>query len=145
MPQQPAQVSARQAPPDASLLIERALDCMVAGRMHEAQAICRRILANDSRHFESLHVLGILNIRRGRFAEAVAQIDLALSVNPDVADAHNNRGNALKELKRFDEALASYDRAIALSPQFAEAFYNRGKALLELKRLDEALVSYDRA
>ena len=57
----------------------------------------------------------------------------------------NNRGNALRELKRFDEALASYDKALALKPDYAEALINRGNALLELKRFDEALASYDQA
>ena len=31
-------------------------------------------------------------------------------------EAYNNRGNALKDLKRLEEALASYDKAIALKP-----------------------------
>ena len=66
-------------------------------------------------------------------------------MRPDYAEALNNRGNALHELKRLDEALASYDRALALQPDYAEAFNNRGIALHELKRLDEALASYDRA
>jgi tetratricopeptide (TPR) repeat protein len=72
------------------------------------------------------------------------QIDIALKINPKAASAHNNRGNALLELKRFDEALAGYDKALALKPDFAEAFNNRGKALQELKRF-EALASYDKA
>ena len=69
----------------------------------------------------------------------------AIRVDPNVADVHNNRGAALKELRRLDEAVASYDRAIALKPDFTEAYYNRGNALSDLKRLDEALASYDKA
>jgi tetratricopeptide (TPR) repeat protein len=59
--------------------------------------------------------------------------------------AHNNRGNALRGLKRFDEALASLDRAIALRPNYAEAFNNRANVLRDLERFDEALESYERA
>jgi len=77
--------------------------------------------------------------------EALASYDRAIAIKPDYAKAHNNRGNALKELKRWDEALASYDRAIAIKPDYADAYSNRGNALNELKRLDEALASYDRA
>ena len=65
--------------------------------------------------------------------------------SPDLADAYNNRGNALLELKRPEEALASHDRAIALQPDLAEAHNNRGNALLDLKRPEEALASYDAA
>ena len=84
-------------------------------------------------------------MRRGLPADAVLQFDLALEVNPDEADAHNNRGNALKELKRLGDAVASYRKAIALRPQFAEAHVNLGNALLALERFDEALANYDRA
>jgi tetratricopeptide (TPR) repeat protein len=136
-------LAGRRASPD--VLLERALECVRSGRLAEAEAICRRILADEPRHFGTLHLSGVLNIRRGRFEEAVHQIDRALAIDPGVSEAHNNRGNALKELKRYDEAVASYDRAIALNPVFAEAYHNRANALIELKRLDEALASYDRA
>ncbi|HXJ02836.1 MAG TPA: tetratricopeptide repeat-containing glycosyltransferase family protein, partial [Micropepsaceae bacterium] len=83
--------------------------------------------------------------QRGNHAAAVSQIDAALRVQPNVSDAFNNRGNALRGLNRLDEALASFDRAIALDPGFAESFFNRGVVLQEMNRLDEALASYDRA
>ncbi|MGA9032483.1 MAG: tetratricopeptide repeat protein, partial [Sulfuricaulis sp.] len=68
-----------------------------------------------------------------------------IALKPDAAEAYNNRGNVLQDLKRLDEALASYDRAIALNPKSAETYFYRGRALEHLKRLDEALASYDRA
>ena len=34
------------------------------------------------------------------------------ALRPDYAEALNNRGVTLQELKRFEEALASYDRAL---------------------------------
>jgi tetratricopeptide (TPR) repeat protein len=145
MSNRPAPVPSLGKPADPSSLIDRAVECIRTGRLPEAETICQRILASEPRHFDSRHLLGILNIRRGRFAEAVHHMDLALRIDSGVAEAHNNRGNALRELKRFDEALASYDRAIELNSEFGEAFYNRGKALLELKRLDDALASYDKA
>ena len=84
-----------------------------------------------------------MNLKRP--AEALASYDKAIALKPDVAAAHNNRGNALRDLKRPAEALASYDKAIALKPDYAEAHNNRGNALMDLKRPAEALASYDRA
>ena len=48
----------------------------------------------------------------------MASYDKAIALKPDYAEAHNNRGNALMDLKRPAEALASYDKAIALKPDF---------------------------
>jgi len=49
----------------------------------------------------------------------------ALALQPDRADAFNNRGAALIELGRFDAALADFDKAIALSPALTLAFFDR--------------------
>jgi len=141
----PGGLVSSEKPTDAALLLKQALDFIRTGRWAEAEAACRRVLQIEPQNFDSLHLLGIINLQRGRAAEAVLQFDAALKIDGKVADAQNNRGNALKELKRYDEALASYDRAVALRPDFAEAFINRGNALVELKRREEALASYDQA
>ena len=124
---------------------QKAVKLHQAGRLDESEQIYRRILEAQSDHFDSLHLLGVIDIQRGKHAEAVQKIDAALELNPNVAEAFNNRGIALQELKRLDEALASHDQAIALKPDYAEAFNNRGNALLALERFDEALVSFDKA
>ena len=136
--------SSLQRPPDTAARLKQALDLVRAGRIDRAKGICQQILASEPRNFDCLHLLGIINTRLGLHAEAVQQIDLALQTKRSDADAYNNRGNALKELKRLDDAVASYERAIALRPSFAEAHVNLGNALLALDRFDDALASYDR-
>src|SRR5215831_11755290 len=95
-------------------LLDRALGLHRAGRLAEAEAIYRQIIKTQPGHFHALHNLGIVHAQRGYYAEAVHQFELALKANPDSAEAHNNRGSALKDLNRFDEALASYDRGLAV-------------------------------
>ena len=80
-----------------------------------------------------------------RFEEALAGYDRALALQPDHAEALNDRGNILNELKRFEEALASYDRALAVRPDYVEPLSNRGISLSGLGRFEEALASYNRA
>ncbi len=77
--------------------------------------------------------------------KALADCDLALTINPGLAIAHCVRGNALKGLNRGSEACASFDQAIALSPEFAEAWLSRGNACMALGHTQNALASYDRA
>jgi predicted O-linked N-acetylglucosamine transferase (SPINDLY family) len=77
--------------------------------------------------------------------KALASYDRAIALEPDYAEAYNNRGNALYELKRLVEALANYDKAITLKPHLAYVYVNRGNTLNDLKRHEEALESFDKA
>ena len=69
----------------------------------------------------------------------------AAKLLPDDADAHNNLGNALKDLGHFEEAVASYRRALEIAPALAEAYNNLGIAQNALRQLDAAVASYRRA
>ena len=80
---------------------------------------------------------------KGRFEEAVASYDRALTMRPD-ADVFRGRGHALQGMGRLPEALASYARALALNPSDVPALYKQGVILNEMGQADEALAAYDR-
>ncbi len=40
-------------------------------------------------------------------------------IKPDNADAFNNRGIVLRDLKRYTQAQASYERALGIKSEFA--------------------------
>jgi tetratricopeptide (TPR) repeat protein len=115
-----------------------------AGRLADAETAYRRILAALPDHFDCLHLLGLIFLQRGDHASAVEQLDAALARDPGNGVALNNRGIALKGLKRFDDALVSCDRALAVQPDYAGAIANRASILQLLRRFDDALASYDR-
>jgi len=132
--------------PDAAELeakLKHGLALHQQGKLADAERIYQEILQAEPTHFHALHFLGVIAAQTQRTAQAVDLISKAIELNPNVAIAHSNFGNALKELKRPAEALASYDKAIAIKSDFAEAYNNRGSALLDLKRPEEALASYD--
>jgi len=52
-------------------------------------------------------------------------------LNPQAADAFNNRGNLYRALNEFDKAVSDYDEAIRLNPLYAHAYNNRGVIFLE--------------
>jgi predicted O-linked N-acetylglucosamine transferase (SPINDLY family) len=76
---------------------------------------------------------------------ALYSLGTAISLKPDFAEAHFNRGNALQKLNQFTAAIESYDKAIRLKPDYAEAYSNRGNALLLSKEFVSAIASYDKA
>ncbi len=129
----------------AAAAFQQGLALHQQGRLDEAEALYRSVLARQAAHFGALHLTGLIHLQRGQPAVAVEWIGRAIAVNPGVADAHSNLGLALQQMKRIDAALASYERALQLKPDSPEALCNRGNALQDLWRLPEALASYDRA
>jgi predicted O-linked N-acetylglucosamine transferase (SPINDLY family) len=125
--------------------IQQALAYHQQGDLARAQSLYEDILKVQPRHFDALHMLGVMAGQRGDFEKAADLIGGAIEVNPHNAAAHCNRGAALNELRRLDAALASYNHAIAIKADYAVAHYSRGNVLKELARLDAALASFDRA
>ena len=116
-----------------------------AGRLAEAEPVYLALLRDNPRHFDALHLLGVVRQQQGRHLEAVEFIGRALSLRPDDAAALSNRGLSLRELGRAHEALASCEQALRLKPDYADAHNNRGLALAALRRPAEALKSYEAA
>ncbi len=116
-----------------------------AGNLDLAETVYRQILGFHPDHPESLHLLGVIALQRGRHQEAVTMIGRAIKARPGFADAHSNLGNALRELGRLDEAEQSYRKAISLNSGFAMAHYNLGNVLMAGNRFDEAAKSFTTA
>ena len=113
-----------------------------AGDLLRAEQLYRQVLADDARHADALHHLGLLCRQQGNSEQAVAYIRQALQLRPDLAEAHYNLGNALSQLGKLEEATASYTEAVRLRPGYVEAHNNLGNALKEIGRLEEAAANY---
>ena len=132
-----------QIPLDQAIQI--AIRHQQAGRLAEAQWICRQILAQLPDHVEGLQLSGALAAQAGRFDAAVELLRRVVRLKPDLAEAHLNLGVALKASGRLDEAIASYRQAIRLNPGLAAAHSNLGNALKDMEQHDEAIASYRQA
>jgi predicted O-linked N-acetylglucosamine transferase (SPINDLY family) len=125
--------------------LRRALALQRNGELLQARSLYEEILAARPEHFAALDLLGSLLRRLGDAEPALGLIDRAIVIRSNVAGLHNNRGNALVDLKRHEEALAAFDRALTLDPELPEAHVGRGNALRALKRLTEAMRCYESA
>ena len=92
-----------------------------------------------------LFYIGTSHQRENNSNEAIETYNKAIEINPQFAEAWNNKGTALGNLGRFEEALIAYDKAIEINPQFAEAWNSKGAALGNLGRFEEALIAFDKA
>jgi tetratricopeptide (TPR) repeat protein len=66
-------------------------------------------------------------------------------LQPDFADAHTGRGDALQRQCRYEEAVCAYDRALVLNSGAGGIWNNRGVALQNLRQLEAAETSFQRA
>jgi predicted O-linked N-acetylglucosamine transferase (SPINDLY family) len=93
---------------------------------------------------ESQRANAARTLQDGELEKAIELYDGLIARQPDDAEAHYTRANALNRLGRSEAALGGYDRAVALKPDYANAFCNRGTVLERLGRWQEALASYER-
>src|SRR5262249_21156628 len=62
-----------------------------AGRLDDAEATFRTVLADNAKHFGALHALGLIAQQRGNSTEALRFLDAALTINPTSAKALYDR------------------------------------------------------
>jgi predicted O-linked N-acetylglucosamine transferase (SPINDLY family)/ADP-heptose:LPS heptosyltransferase len=125
-------------------LFERANAELAAGRLDDARATCRAMLALDAGHADALQLLGVVALRAGDTVSAIAQIERAAAIAPTRADIRHNLGFALRAAGRPADAAAAFRDAIARDPDFAEAHYQLGNLARDARRFAEAEASYRR-
>ncbi|MDE2228618.1 MAG: tetratricopeptide repeat protein [Alphaproteobacteria bacterium] len=125
--------------------LDAAIGHFEAGRLDEAEAACRAILATDAAQPDALFLLGVIAHRRGRNDEAVTRIEAAIARNRRNPLYRNALGVALAVLGRSERAIAAFRDALALAPQYADAYVNLGNALEKRGALAAAIDCFRRA
>jgi tetratricopeptide (TPR) repeat protein len=110
-----------------------------AGRVDDAIRAYQAILAVDSDHVDSLHMLGIALARTGQRESGARMMMRANSLRPDDPAILMNLGSASRDLGRLAEALDHFAQVTRLKPDYAPAFRARGMVLVALGRAEEAL------
>jgi len=122
--------------------LDNAIALHESGELDSAAAAYDRLLAQDPKCSEAIHLLGLISHQRGNHAGALQQIDRAIAIDDTVALYHCNRANVLIALGRMAEACAGFDAALRLKPDYTAARYNHAKALAQLQRHDEAIAAF---
>ena len=88
----------------------------------------------------NLIILGGVNADKGWDAA-----QKALSLEPDLAEAHAARGRILADDGRFDEALAEHETALRLDPESYEVNAAAARCFIPLRRFDDAIRCLEKA
>jgi tetratricopeptide (TPR) repeat protein len=104
------------------------------GRSTEAGQAAKAGLEREPDHLELLDLLALAELDSGHEREALAAIDAALELYPDVAELHAHRGLILARRKprsfrpqSFREARAAVDEALRLDPHSEETLRIRAQ------------------
>ena len=127
------------------LEFKKAVDLYENDKLNDAKKICSKIYKKNPNHFDNLRLLNFIHFKNKDFSTALDFINKAIKINPNFAEAYNEQGNALNELKKLEEAIKSYNNAININPEYADAYYNKGLVFHELKKLESAVQNYDKA
>jgi predicted O-linked N-acetylglucosamine transferase (SPINDLY family) len=124
--------------------IEHGISLHQQGRLAEAEAVYRSVLAREPRHFDALYMLGVTRFQNGFAAEARELIGRAVALRPKSAQALSALMAILLTLEQGEEALEISDRILAINPNDLDTLYNRALLLSRLRRFAEALVLFDK-
>jgi tetratricopeptide (TPR) repeat protein len=110
---------------DLKATVQQAESLRQMGQLLDARAVCEDVLRYAPDCGEVLSLLALIAIQQGDFEFSLATYDRVIAAEPDLADAHSNRGAALAGMNRWNEALESFERAIEIFPDHAGAHFSR--------------------
>jgi tetratricopeptide (TPR) repeat protein len=107
-------------------------------RLAEAAEICRAVLKRNARDVDAHQMLGLVELRGGRFDLAAEHFRKGLQIRPRSAMLLSGLAKAYTSLGRYDEAAQACDRALAVEPGYPPAILHKADALEHLGRFDDA-------
>ena len=81
---------------------------------------------------------GVDNFDQGSYEIAISDFTRAIEINPNLADAYNNRAAAYNYKSSYDQAIYDCNKAIELDPNSAQAYNNRIFAYYSKQDYDKA-------
>jgi tetratricopeptide (TPR) repeat protein len=122
-----------------------ALGLIQAGRLADAEVICRAAGARYPRDVNMQALLGALLVKMERDEEAEATLRAVIDAAPSFAKPAEDLGFLLLRLNRPADALPMLERATRLDPSLERAWFSLGKALALLGRGKEADAAFEKS
>jgi tetratricopeptide (TPR) repeat protein len=135
----------RRAATPAAGWLSRVLEAQTAGRLDEAEKLCRQALAHNSAQPDACYLLAQNLKQRGKLREAAILAARAADGRPSEPVFHQGLGDILQARNECQAALLCYRQALALQPDLVPALVNLGNTLQRMGRFREAQISYGRA
>ena len=114
------------------------------GRLEEAEALLRDILARDSGAQVIKELLAYVLLHQDRHRDAFELAQEVRRTHPESFSARATTADALSELGRGEEAIAEAEAVVSIEPDNAMAYAVLGSVRLKMNDGAAALVAFDR-
>ncbi|MBU7046665.1 MAG: tetratricopeptide repeat protein [Theionarchaea archaeon] len=134
-------------------VVEEFLKLLSQGKVEQAEElIVGEAKGREDDVAENLLIIGAEIGNEGYYFEALCCFeaagrvvkleDLKEVIIQNLAIAHNNYGNLLKDMGKYEEAESHYKESLRINPEYAGAHYNYGILLQEMGKYEEAEFHY---
>ena len=112
------------------------------GRIEEALAAFRQVIAIDSSYAPSYYGLGAALHYKSELQAAIAAYERACKLQPDMVGAFADLGQAYHQLRDYEQAIAAYRRALALQSDMLAVRTKLGMAYAQQGDLQQAMEAF---
>jgi len=92
-----------------------------------------------------LHLLGLVEIKAGKYLRAIELLDSAIRLNNTEADMYAHRGLAYEKINEPERARKDFEQAFSLNPEHSVTLANNAASLLSEGRIPESIESIGKA
>jgi tetratricopeptide (TPR) repeat protein len=124
---------------------QKAVELQSAGKLDEAEAAYKAIVATSPDVPEVYQNLGSLYLAKKDYAAAESALQKGLELRPDSSDMSAQLARVYQESGQADKALALVEKSAGENPTDARAQYNRGIFLLNANKNEEAIAAFEAA
>lgn len=137
---------AKKYPKEPDLYLFLGISSLRLRDVQAAETQIKRALSLDPDHVEARTLLGWIQLEvRRNFPSAIEEYTRVVQLRPNLPEAYNNLGVALKKNGDLGKAIENFNRALELRADYSEAWSNRGWVYAEQKRWREARSDFEQA
>lgn len=127
-------------------LIDIAINDIRSGKNREAIKILNKVIKENKKSTFAYNIRSIAKTNLGKYKSALKDLDNAIQISPNYADAYFNKGH-IKEINLHDHygAIREYNKAIGLDSTNHFYYSNRGNCKAELSNYEDALDDYNKS
>ncbi|MFO1130824.1 MAG: sulfotransferase [Hyphomicrobiales bacterium] len=127
------------------LVLRQCDELLRSGRLPEAEAAARRLVAEAPLSAPAQYMLGITIQSQGRFEQAEPHFARAVTLDGRNVSYLLNYGLCLLSMGRVPEAAAQYEKARSVAPSNVEAIWRNGSFHARIGHMERALALFGKA